>query len=60
MALPRAGEDADPVVHGLRPSERWRDVLSGEERSIEDSPRLSELVDAETGVGIYESRRGSI
>jgi (1->4)-alpha-D-glucan 1-alpha-D-glucosylmutase len=59
VALPRAGEDADPVVHGLRPSERWRDVFSGEERSIEDSPRLSELIDAETGVGIYESRRGS-
>jgi (1->4)-alpha-D-glucan 1-alpha-D-glucosylmutase len=54
VALPRAGGDADPVVHGLRPSERWRDVLSGEERSIEDSPRLSELIDAETGVGIYE------
>jgi len=60
VVLPRAGEDADPVVHGLRPSDRWRDVLSGEERNIEGSPRLSELIDAETGVGIYESLRGSI
>ena len=59
MALPRVGEEADPVVHGLRPSERWRNVLSGDERRIEGSPRLSELIDAETGVGIYESRRGS-
>jgi (1->4)-alpha-D-glucan 1-alpha-D-glucosylmutase len=58
VALPRAGEDADPVVHGLDPSARWREVFSGEERRIEGSPRLSELIDAETGVGIYESRRG--
>jgi (1->4)-alpha-D-glucan 1-alpha-D-glucosylmutase len=56
VALPRADEGTDPVVAGIPPG-RWRQVLSGEERSIEGNPRLSELVDAETGVGIYESRR---
>jgi (1->4)-alpha-D-glucan 1-alpha-D-glucosylmutase len=54
---PRAGEEDEPVIGGI-PSGRWRDVLSGDERDIAGSPRLSELVDAETGVGIYESRRG--
>jgi (1->4)-alpha-D-glucan 1-alpha-D-glucosylmutase len=55
---PRAGEDDEPAIIGI-PSARWRDVLSGEERSIEgDKPRLSELIDAETGLGIYERLGG--
>jgi (1->4)-alpha-D-glucan 1-alpha-D-glucosylmutase len=54
VALPRADEAAtDPVVGGI-PSGTWSDVLSGEERNIDGNPRLSELIDAATGVGVYE------
>jgi (1->4)-alpha-D-glucan 1-alpha-D-glucosylmutase len=59
VALPRddelpIGDRDEPVIDGIPPG-TWRDVLNGEERSIEgDNPRLSELIDAETGVGIYE------
>ena len=57
VALPRAGEDADPMVEGLRPSQgswRWREALSGDELELEPSLPLSRLVDATTGVGVYE------
>jgi (1->4)-alpha-D-glucan 1-alpha-D-glucosylmutase len=57
VALPRADEAPDPVVVGI-PPDHWREVLSGEERSIEGNPRLSELIDAETGVGVYERLGG--
>jgi (1->4)-alpha-D-glucan 1-alpha-D-glucosylmutase len=62
VALPRAGtpasDRAEPMIGGVPPG-RWRNVLSGEERSIGgDAPRLSELVDAETGVGVYERLDG--
>jgi (1->4)-alpha-D-glucan 1-alpha-D-glucosylmutase len=53
VALPRAGEDHEPVIDGIPPG-TWRDVLSGEERNIEGNPRLSELIDAATGIGVYE------
>jgi (1->4)-alpha-D-glucan 1-alpha-D-glucosylmutase len=53
VSLPRAGEESDPIVRGL-PSGRWRDLLSGDEGSFEGSLTVSLLVDAETGVGVYE------
>jgi (1->4)-alpha-D-glucan 1-alpha-D-glucosylmutase len=53
VALQRAGEH-DTVIDGI-PSGRWREVLRGEERVIEgDNPRVSQLIAADTGVGIYE------
>jgi (1->4)-alpha-D-glucan 1-alpha-D-glucosylmutase len=53
VALPRAGADADPIVRDL-PAGRWRDVLTGEERAFDGSLPLSGLIDAMTGVGVYE------
>ncbi|MGH2862219.1 MAG: malto-oligosyltrehalose synthase, partial [Solirubrobacteraceae bacterium] len=53
VALPRAGEHGDPVVSGL-PAGDWRELLTGEQLSIDGSPPLSRLIDAETGVGVYE------
>ncbi len=53
VALPRAGEDADPAVHGL-PAGSWRELLTGTELSFDGSLPLSHLVDAATGVGVYE------
>jgi (1->4)-alpha-D-glucan 1-alpha-D-glucosylmutase len=55
VALPRAGEEADPTVHDL-PSGAgsWRDVLTGEERSFQESLPLSRLLDAHIGVGVHE------
>jgi (1->4)-alpha-D-glucan 1-alpha-D-glucosylmutase len=54
VALPRAGEDPDPLVREL-PPRRWRDVLTGAEfsRGSGGLP-LSRLIDATTGVGVYE------
>ena len=59
VALPRAGEpavgDRDELVIRDVPPGRWRDVLGGEERSLGgDAPRLSQLLDAGTGVGVLE------
>jgi (1->4)-alpha-D-glucan 1-alpha-D-glucosylmutase len=55
VALPRAAENADPVVHGLPPG-RWRGLLTGDELAFGDSLPLSRLVDAATGAGVYERR----
>ena len=53
VALPRAGEDADPAVHGL-PAGSWRELLTGTELSFDGSLPLSHLVDDDTGIGVYE------
>lgn len=53
VALPRVGAEPDPAVTGL-PGGRWRELLSGEERGFDAGARLSELVDAELGLGVYE------
>ncbi len=53
VALPRAGADADPVAKGL-PSGDWRELLTGTELRFDGSMPLSRLVDAATGVGVYE------
>ncbi len=54
VALPRAGEDPDPSVRAVPPG-TWRDVLTGDERTVEDgNGPLSRWIDAETGVGVYE------
>jgi (1->4)-alpha-D-glucan 1-alpha-D-glucosylmutase len=53
VTLPRTGEDPDPTVHGVSPG-RWHGLLTGEELSIDGGLPLSRLIDAETGVGVYE------
>ena len=53
VALPRVGEDADPSVSGLPPG-RWQELFTGDELSFGDSMPLSRLIDAATGVGVYE------
>ena len=53
VALPRAGEDGDPPVRGL-PEGRWRELLTGDERSFDGDAKLSALIDGETGVGVHE------
>jgi (1->4)-alpha-D-glucan 1-alpha-D-glucosylmutase len=53
VALPRAAEQQDQILSAV-PSGRWRGVLSREEFMIDGSVALSQLLDAETGVGIYE------
>jgi (1->4)-alpha-D-glucan 1-alpha-D-glucosylmutase len=57
VALPRDGEDPDPTVQGV-PAGRWHGLLSGEELVVEGSVPLSSLIDAETGVGVYERLLG--
>ncbi len=57
VALPRAGEDSDPVVHGLRPHPgpgRWRELLTGDEIDFDESMPLSRLIDPTTGLGVHE------
>jgi (1->4)-alpha-D-glucan 1-alpha-D-glucosylmutase len=56
VALPRADVTAEPVLSGL-PAGRWRDVLTGTELQFSAGTTLglTALVDAETGVGVYES-----
>ena len=53
VALPRAGAHPDPLVRGL-PGGRWRDVLSGRERSLDTALPLSALVDSRLGLGVHE------
>ncbi|MDE3133046.1 MAG: malto-oligosyltrehalose synthase [Acidobacteriota bacterium] len=53
VALPRAGASPDPTVRGL-PAGRWREALTGAERSLDQSLPLSRLIDPVTGVGVYE------
>jgi (1->4)-alpha-D-glucan 1-alpha-D-glucosylmutase len=53
VVLPRAAEDALPVVKGL-PSGDWRELLTGTELRFDGSMPLSRLVDSTTGVGVYE------
>ena len=53
VSLPRAAADDDPLVRAL-PAGHWRDVLSGEERSFGAALPLSRLVDAESGLAVYE------
>jgi (1->4)-alpha-D-glucan 1-alpha-D-glucosylmutase len=53
VALPRDGAEPDPTVEGI-PSGRWHGLLSGEELVVDGSMPLSALIDAETGVGVYE------
>ncbi|MDA8069267.1 MAG: hypothetical protein M0T77_11755, partial [Actinomycetota bacterium] len=53
VSLPRAAADDDPLVRAL-PAGHWRDVLSGEERSFGAVLPLSRLVDAESGLAVYE------
>jgi (1->4)-alpha-D-glucan 1-alpha-D-glucosylmutase len=54
VALPRTGADPDPAVRGV-PVGRWRGLLTNEEFVIgEAGLPLSALVDAQTGVGVYE------
>lgn len=52
VALPRAGAQREPVLRGA-PGGRWRDVLSGQERTLAGRPRVSELV-GERGFAILE------
>ncbi|MDE3129849.1 MAG: malto-oligosyltrehalose synthase, partial [Acidobacteriota bacterium] len=53
VALPRAGANPDPTVDGL-PGGRWREALTGAERSFDQCLPLSRLIDPVTGVGVYE------
>jgi (1->4)-alpha-D-glucan 1-alpha-D-glucosylmutase len=54
VALPRTGADPDPAVQGV-PVGRWRGLLTNEEFVIDEAGLpLSALVDAQTGVGVYE------
>jgi (1->4)-alpha-D-glucan 1-alpha-D-glucosylmutase len=53
VALPRAGADADPTVHGL-PTGRWCELLTGQEVTFHARLRLSRFVNTKTGVGVYE------
>ena len=53
VALPRDGADSDPTIAGI-PAGRWHGLLSGEELVVDGSMPLSSLIDAETGVGVYE------
>jgi len=54
VGLPRTGADPDPAVQGV-PVGRWRGLLTNEEFVIDDAGLpLSALVDAQTGVGVYE------
>ncbi|HEX3615301.1 MAG TPA: malto-oligosyltrehalose synthase [Solirubrobacteraceae bacterium] len=53
-ALPRAGEHADPVVSSGLPSGDWRELLTAEQLAIDGGLPLSRLIDAETGVGVFE------
>jgi (1->4)-alpha-D-glucan 1-alpha-D-glucosylmutase len=53
VSLPRAGEDPDPAVRGL-PRGPWSELLTGTELSVDGSVPVSRLVDAATGVGVYE------
>jgi (1->4)-alpha-D-glucan 1-alpha-D-glucosylmutase len=54
VALPRGDTEAASLVHGL-PAGRWREALTGCERDLEPKMALGTLVDADTGVGVYES-----
>ncbi len=53
MALPRADVVSEPVVSGL-PGGRWREVLSGEERSFDGRTNVSRLTDLAMGSAVYE------
>ena len=52
VALPRAGGDREPVLVDP-PAGRWREVLTGEERSFDRREPVSTLV-ADSGIGVYE------
>ncbi len=56
VALPRAGV-ADGVgrasVHGL-PGGLWREVLTGDERSLGADVAVADLLAFDTGIGVYE------
>jgi (1->4)-alpha-D-glucan 1-alpha-D-glucosylmutase len=55
VRLPRAGVPAasSSVVRGL-PGGRWREVLTGEERSLDGDLLVADLVAHDTGIGVYE------
>ncbi len=52
VALPRAGSGGSPTLREV-PDGRWRDVISGAERSFDGEQRLSEVV-GEYGFAVYE------
>jgi (1->4)-alpha-D-glucan 1-alpha-D-glucosylmutase len=53
LALPRAGCDEDVTVAGV-PAGSWRELLTGEELTIDGGIGLAQLVDAQLGLGVYE------
>jgi (1->4)-alpha-D-glucan 1-alpha-D-glucosylmutase len=53
VELPRGDAEAFPVVKDL-PGGRWREVLTGIERSFDRRETVTGLVDPMTGVGVYE------
>jgi (1->4)-alpha-D-glucan 1-alpha-D-glucosylmutase len=53
IALPRAGSDQDADVAGI-PAGRWRELLTGEELTIDGDVGLAQLIDARLGLGVYE------
>ncbi|HUE26076.1 MAG TPA: hypothetical protein VMP89_04830, partial [Solirubrobacteraceae bacterium] len=56
VGLPRADADGGAALHGA--GGRWRDVLSGEERSISEREPLAQVVD-EFGIAVFERRGGA-
>jgi len=52
VALPRSGEEREPALAEV-PGGRWRELLSGEERSFARSEPVAKLVGA-SGVAVYE------
>jgi (1->4)-alpha-D-glucan 1-alpha-D-glucosylmutase len=53
VALPRAGTEHEPTLAGV-PGGSWRELLSGEELTIDGSIAPSRLIDARLGLGVYE------